>query len=62
MKRCRTKLIEVHKTSEKELAELEAEAEKEIQEAVTFALESPWPDPKNALEHVYASYQVEDWK
>lgn len=62
LKRCRTKLIEVHKTSEKELAELEAEAEKEIQEAVTFALESPWPDPKNALEHVYASYQVEDWK
>jgi len=62
LKRCRTKLIEVHKISEKELAELEAEAEKEIQEAVTFALESPWPDPKNALEHVYASYQVEDWK
>ncbi len=62
LRRCRTLLTDTHSCSEQELQAIEERADAEIREAVQFALESPWPDPKSALEHVYASYQVEDWK
>jgi acetoin:2,6-dichlorophenolindophenol oxidoreductase subunit alpha len=63
IKRCKETLLKKHKCSEKDLIELEQKAEEEIMDAVKFALDSPWPDPKNALEHVYTSYdKVEDWK
>jgi TPP-dependent pyruvate/acetoin dehydrogenase alpha subunit len=60
--RARKKLIEAHGCQEKELRKLEQKADEEIADAVEFALNSPWPDPKNAVEHVYADYQAEDWK
>jgi TPP-dependent pyruvate/acetoin dehydrogenase alpha subunit len=60
--RARKKLVEVHGYPEEELKALERQADEEIAEAVEFALNSPWPDPKNAVEHVYADYKVEDWK
>ncbi|MBI9104198.1 MAG: thiamine pyrophosphate-dependent dehydrogenase E1 component subunit alpha [Spirochaetales bacterium] len=62
LKKCREVLVKKHKCTEAELKKLEDAAEEEIQDAVKFALESPWPDPKNALKYVYSSLQVEDWK
>ena len=41
---------------------LEAAADAEIRAAVDFALASPWPDPRAALEHVYAGLDAEDWR
>jgi pyruvate dehydrogenase E1 component alpha subunit len=62
LKRTRARLIEVHGCSAAEIDGLEKVAADEIQAAVSFSLESPWPDPKDALKHVYADYLVEDWK
>lgn len=62
IKRARKKLVEEHGYSEKGLTALEEQADEEIAEAVKFAVGSPWPDPKNAIKHVYASFEVEDWK
>ncbi|MGI6732162.1 MAG: thiamine pyrophosphate-dependent dehydrogenase E1 component subunit alpha [Anaerovoracaceae bacterium] len=52
MERCpiknfRAQLLD-NKISEKEIAALEAKVEEEVQEAVTFAQESPYPDPSEA--------------
>ncbi len=62
IKRCKETLLKKFKCTEAQLKKLEDKAEEEIQDAVKFALDSPWPDPKNAIEHVYSSYKVEDWK
>jgi len=59
---CRKKLLDERKVKAEELAALEQAADKEIAECVRFSLESPWPDPKAALKHVYAGFEVEDWK
>lgn len=61
LKRCRALLAEQHGVQEKQLKDIEKRAEAEIEECVAFSLDSPWPDQKNALEHVYDSIQVEDW-
>lgn len=44
VKRLRNSLIEEHKAAEDEIAEIEKQVEKEIEEAVLFARESPEPD------------------
>ncbi len=62
IKRCKETLLKKFKCTEAQLKKLEDKAEEEIQDAVKSALDSPWPDPKNAIEHVYSSYKVEDWK
>jgi pyruvate dehydrogenase E1 component alpha subunit len=59
---CKDSLIKKHKVKEAEIKALEAAADEEIAECVRFSLESPWPDPKNALEHVYAGLEMEDWQ
>ena len=59
--RARKTLIEQHGYSGEDLQALEQKADEEIAAAVEFSLNSPWPDPKNALEHVYTDYNVEDW-
>jgi TPP-dependent pyruvate/acetoin dehydrogenase alpha subunit len=59
---CRKELLGKRKVSEAELKALEADADKEIAECVRFSLESPWPDPKYAIEHVYAGLNAEDWQ
>lgn len=38
-----------------EFEEMEAQADRIVSEAVRFAEESPWPDPKEALEDVFVS-------
>ena len=60
--RCKKTLLEDRKVSADELAAMEACADKEIAECVSFSLESPWPDPKMAIAHVYAGLEVEDWQ
>jgi len=62
LKRTRARLQEVHGVPASELDALEAEADAEIQAAVDFALNSPWPEVRSALDHVYAEHRVEDWR
>ncbi|HDI07339.1 MAG TPA: pyruvate dehydrogenase (acetyl-transferring) E1 component subunit alpha [Candidatus Bathyarchaeota archaeon] len=54
IKRLRSKLLEANIMSEVEKEEVEREVAAEIEEAVKFALESPYPEPEEALEDVYA--------
>jgi pyruvate dehydrogenase E1 component alpha subunit len=41
------------KISEKDIKKIEDSVEKEIQNAVKFAVDSPYPDPKEAFEDIY---------
>ena len=52
--RFRKKLIEMGALTEKEADKIDQEVAKEIDEAVKFAEESPFPAPEEALEDVYA--------
>jgi len=54
VKRFRAKLIEMNVLSQKEAEEIERAVISEVEEAVKFALESPYPSPEEALEDVYA--------
>jgi len=54
------RLMKNHGVSTTELSTLEEKADKEIAEAVAFSLESPKPDPKDALRHVWANRDAED--
>ncbi|WP_148882996.1 thiamine pyrophosphate-dependent dehydrogenase E1 component subunit alpha [Thermococcus aciditolerans] len=47
-------LLEKGIATEKELARIEEENEKEVQEAMDFALNSPYPEPEEALKGVFA--------
>jgi TPP-dependent pyruvate/acetoin dehydrogenase alpha subunit len=40
--------------SARELEWFEAEAKETVEEAVRFAEESPWPEPEEALQDLYA--------
>ena len=52
--RFRNKLLEMNILTEKEAKQLEDKVLEEIKEAVKFALESPYPEPEEALKDVYA--------
>jgi pyruvate dehydrogenase E1 component alpha subunit len=60
LKVTRKKLLETHRFSRGELARLEAKAKDEVQVMLEFCLESPDPESKDALKHVYAGREVED--
>lgn len=60
--RCKKTLIEERGVDGGEIDALEATADEEIAACVRFSLESPWPDPKAAIAHVYADLEAEDWK
>jgi len=51
--RFKSKLIEMSTLTEEEDEELRHEAAAAVEEAVKFAMESPFPEPKEALEDVY---------
>jgi len=53
-KRFREHLLRNNLFTEEELQKIEKEVAAEIEEAVKFATESPFPDPEEALEDVYA--------
>jgi pyruvate dehydrogenase E1 component alpha subunit len=52
--RLRTKLLEMGLLTEQEAEKIEQEAVSAVEEAVKFAMESPYPEPEEALENVYA--------
>jgi len=54
MKRFKEKLLQTNVLLEDEIQQVEKEVSTEIEEAVKFAMESPYPSPKEALEDVYA--------
>jgi len=54
IKRLRDKLIQTNISTEAELQEIEKRVSNEIEDAVKFAVESPYPAPEEALEDVYA--------
>ncbi|MFO7729856.1 MAG: thiamine pyrophosphate-dependent dehydrogenase E1 component subunit alpha [Spirochaetia bacterium] len=60
LKLARERLLNDHNVKESELKKLEQKADEEIDDAVKFSLESPKPDPKNALRHVWADRDAED--
>lgn len=54
IKRFREKLLELNVLTEVEIQQIDREVAAEIEEAVQYAMESPYPAPEEALEDVYA--------
>jgi len=54
IKRFKTMLLQTNTLVEMELQKIENEVLTEIEEAVKFAIESPYPSPEEALDDVYA--------
>jgi pyruvate dehydrogenase E1 component alpha subunit len=54
IKRFKEKLIHARILNKAEIQHIEREVSVEIEEAVKFAIESPFPEPEEALEDVYA--------
>jgi pyruvate dehydrogenase E1 component alpha subunit len=54
IKRFKEKLLQTNTLTESEIQQIEKEVSDEIEEAVKFAMESPYPAPEEALEDVYA--------
>jgi pyruvate dehydrogenase E1 component alpha subunit len=54
IKRFKEKLLQTNTLTESEIQQIEKEVSDEIEEAVKFAVESPYPAPEEALEDVYA--------
>ena len=54
IKRFKEKLLQTNTLTESEIQRIEKEVSNEIEEAVRFAMESPYPAPEEALEDVYA--------
>jgi len=54
IKRFKEKLLQTNTLTESEIQQIEKEVSAEIEEAVKFAMESPYPAPEEALEDVYA--------
>jgi len=54
VKRFKERLLQANVLTEVEIQQIENEVSLEIEEAVKFAMESPFPEPEEALEDVYA--------
>ena len=54
IKRFKEKLLQTNNLTEAEIQQIEKEVSAEIEEAVKFAMGSPYPAPEEALEDVYA--------
>ncbi len=54
IKRLRTRLLDERVATSEELERIEAEVQAEIDAAVEFAKNSPWPDPATATTHIYS--------
>jgi len=53
IKKAKIKLLEDKFSTESELNKIENEVNREVEEAVKFAEESPWPEPESALRDVF---------
>ena len=54
IKRFKEKLLQTNTLTESEIQQIEKEVSDEIEEAVKFAMESPYPAPEEALKDIYA--------
>jgi pyruvate dehydrogenase E1 component alpha subunit len=54
IKRFKEKLMQTNTLTEPEFQQIEKKVSAEIEEAVKFAMESPYPSPEEALEDIYA--------
>ena len=54
LKRFREQLLQMKSVTEAEIQQIEGETSAEVEEAVKFAMKSPYPSPEEALEDVYA--------
>jgi TPP-dependent pyruvate/acetoin dehydrogenase alpha subunit len=54
IKRLAARLLSEGTASESELAQIEAEVQSVVEEALAFAERSPWPDPATLTNHVYS--------
>ncbi len=54
IKRFKEKLLQTNTLTEAEIQQIEKEVSAEIEEAVKFAMESPYPAPEEALKDIYA--------
>jgi 2-oxoisovalerate dehydrogenase E1 component len=54
IKRWRERLVEAGVAGERELGEIDAAVQTEVDDAVRFAEASPWPEPATACDHVYS--------
>jgi pyruvate dehydrogenase E1 component alpha subunit len=59
IKLAKSKLISEYGVPEADIQAIHDEIEIEIKEYVKFSLESPAPDPENALQHVYSDITLE---
>ncbi|MCW4055361.1 MAG: thiamine pyrophosphate-dependent dehydrogenase E1 component subunit alpha, partial [Candidatus Bathyarchaeota archaeon] len=57
--RFKKRLLEEGFLTEKEALRIEEEVAKAVEDAVKFAVESPYPEPEEALEDVYAQKEIE---
>jgi pyruvate dehydrogenase E1 component alpha subunit len=62
IKHLKTRLIETKTLTETEIQQIEKQAHAKIEEAVKYALESPMPNPEEALEDVYVKEETKDEK
>lgn len=58
--RFRTYLLEEEEAGESELVAIENEIQTLIEQAATFAQNSPWPDPATAATHVYDEFSKDE--
>lgn len=62
IKLAKEKLTQIHGVDEETIALIHEDIEVEIQEYLQFSLDSPIPDPEDAITHVYADLEVEGRK
>jgi TPP-dependent pyruvate/acetoin dehydrogenase alpha subunit len=59
IKRARERLLSAHGVEEADLEQIDERVAAEVDGYIRFALESPVPDPEDAVKHVYADIEVE---
>lgn len=59
IKLAKARLLEIGEVDEADLDQIQGEAEAQIEEWITFAMDSPMPDPAKATADVYVGWEVE---
>jgi pyruvate dehydrogenase E1 component alpha subunit len=60
LKRFRKKLLEDNITTESEIKQIESDVENQLEEAITYANECPYPEPQELLTGVFADQDKKD--
>ncbi|HUX86008.1 MAG TPA: thiamine pyrophosphate-dependent enzyme [Chloroflexota bacterium] len=54
IRRLREHIVASERASEDELNQIEADVQRQVEAALEFAKNSPWPDPSTATDHIYS--------